>query len=95
MTCINDLIEARLEENKSGIRTYASFKMAKSKAEKLAANFDSVYGVEGKNRPMEFTIAFVESVGKFTPIFNMSKWMHSSHTGCYLAYFAAQNFMSV
>jgi hypothetical protein len=83
-------IEARLAENKNGVKTYASHQMARGRAdnivERLAANHKS---------RMAYILVYLPSTGRFTPIFCLSEWMRANKVGGYIGFLSDDGFYSI
>ena len=82
---ITDKIEARLAENKSGVKTYASYQMADGKASFFADQFRAAHDEE---IPMQYIVVYLPKTKRWTPVFNLSSWAAASGEGFYLGWFA-------
>lgn len=85
-------IEARIAENKSSIKTYADHGGAVRAAGRELKKWEADYG---NSHPMEFIEVFLPNVQRWTVVFNMTKWLNASQSGCYLGHFAQRGFYSI
>ena len=91
MTII-ETIEARLTENKSDTKTYKTYERANATAAKLADQFEAYNGVKVG---VEYTVVMLPNVGRWTVVFNLTKWLNRANTGTYLGWFAQKGFFSI
>lgn len=94
-TNINTKITKLLSENKTSIKTYASYeKAALVGAEKSTSAIGAfAYGPHAPSEGPDFIIAYVD--GRFTPVFILSSWMNAHSLGGYIGFFAQQGFCSL
>jgi len=89
-------IERILSENKSGVKTYASYENAVAAAEKVANQHVAyTYGVGFPNppRPCDFVPVFVPSTQRWAVIFLFQNWMQSNPVGGFVGFFAEKGFL--
>lgn len=92
MTNLVTEIEARLAENKSSVKTYASFGAAHKVGEKLGSEFNAVNGTDV---PVMFIPVFLPETKRWSVVFNLTSWSTKSGTGTYLGWFAQKGFFSI
>ena len=92
MTNITQKIEARLAENKNGVKTFASHQFAEARGEKLSAEFNQYNGTDTN---FDHIVVFLPHVKRWTVIFNLTQWSARSNTGTYLGWFAQKGFFSI
>lgn len=85
-------IEDRLAENKSSVKTYASYSTAHTVAENESNNFEKWNGTDVG---MEYVVVMLPKTHRWTVIFNMSKWIQRANTGTYVGWFAQRGFFSI
>lgn len=94
----NDIIariEARLSENKSGVKTYASHQFARSKGERLSDRAATYFlGADTMFEGPDFTIVFLPTVKRWSIVFHLSPWLARHNAGGYVGIFADEGFFS-
>ena len=85
-------IEDRLAENKSSVKTYASYAAAEKIGNKLGLNYAQCHG---KNDAVEFIVVFLPSTQRFSVVFRLMDYMTKHQTGGYVGVFAQQGFFSI
>jgi uncharacterized membrane protein len=89
---IIDKIETRLQENKKSIKTYADL----SKAVDFAARQNKTFMKEtGTEENVEFIPVYLPNTGRWTAVFNLTKWLNRTGRGCYLGFFASKGFYTI
>lgn len=88
-------IEARLAENKSSVRTYASPQMAQGRGHVLSQKAATYFlgddsGFEGP----DYVLVYLPSVKRYTIVFLLSSFITRHNTGGYLGIFADENFFT-
>lgn len=89
---IIDRIEARLEENKTGTKTYANYDHANMTGDKLATEYVNAHHYEA---PMEYIVVYLPTSKRFTVVFNMSAWQRRTQAGGYVGHFAQKGFFTI
>jgi len=92
MSNVTTQIEARLKENKNGVKTYASHAFANSKGERLAEAAKTYYGVTGELR---FLTVYLPTFNRWTVVFLFGEFMRSNNVGGYVGYISDEGFWSV
>ncbi len=85
-------IEERLQENKSGVKTYATYEAAVGVADRLMREFDQY---NGTNLGTDYVVTFLPITKRWTVVFNLSGWAARSKTGTYLGWYASKGFFSI
>ena len=85
-------IEARLDENKSSIKTYASHQFAEARGEKLGKQWAQI---QGTDIPIQYIPVFLPRRKRWTVVFNLTAHLRSSNTGGYVLWLADQGFCTI
>jgi len=85
-------IEARIVENKSSVKTYATYDRASAVAEKEGNDFDTF---NHANIGMKHLIVKLPSSGRYTPVFMMNDYMTRLQNGTYMCFFADRGFFCI
>jgi hypothetical protein len=85
-------IEARIFENKSSVKTYASYDRATAVAEKEGDDFDKFNNV---NIGMKHLIVKLPSSGRYAPVFMLNDYMTRLQNGTYMCFFAGRGFFCI
>ena len=89
---MNEKIEARLLENKTSVKTYATYSNAVSAANDIVDMAKREYEVTNELR---YIIAYVESTQRFTPVFMLTEFMNTANIGGYIGWVAARGYFSI
>lgn len=84
----------RLEENKSSIKTYATYESAVTTAEKMATFTADYFGLPENHSTMSYIIVGLPS-GRFTIIFQLSQFLKDNNTGGYIVFLAEKGFYCI
>jgi hypothetical protein len=85
-------IEDRLAENKSGVKTYATYESAEKIGNKLGSDYAARCG---KTDAVEFIVVFLPKTQRFSVVFRLMDFMTKHQTGGYVGVFAQQGFFSI
>ena len=85
-------IEERLAENKSGVKTYATYESAEKVGHKLGRNYAECCG---KSDAVEFIVVFLPKTQRFSVVFRLMDYLGKHQTGGYVGVFAQQGFFSI
>lgn len=84
----------RLEENKSSIKTYATYESAVSTAEKMVTFTANYFQLPENHSKMGYIIVGLPS-GRFTIIFQVMEFLNSNELGGYLGFLAEKGFYCI
>lgn len=85
-------IEERLAENKSSVKTYATYDSAEKIGNKLGRNYAELYG---KNDAVEYIVVFLPKTQRFSVVFRLMDYLSKHQTGGYIGVFAQKGFFSI
>jgi hypothetical protein len=85
-------IEDNLASNKSSTKTYATHSKAAEVGKRLGAQFNEW---NGSSIDVDFIVVYVPSVARYTPVFNLTKWLRAYNNGTFLGWFAHKGFFSI
>ena len=92
MTNIVKLIEDRLDENKTAVKTYASPQFAEARGEKLGNRWNEIQGTQV---PVQYIPVFLPRRKRWTVVFNLTAHLRSTNTGGYIGWFSDQGFFTI
>lgn len=86
-------IEARLAENKTGVKTYQTYEKAVKIGDSVGAEFAAQpFGIED---PVQYIVVFLPNVKRFTVVFMQSHWYSKHQESGYIGWFAHNGFFTI
>lgn len=85
-------IEARLMENKTAVKTYASHQFANSNGQKVADAAKVYYDAAGDLR---YLVVFLPTFKRYTVVFLFGEFMRSNNVGGYVGFVNDKGFYTV
>jgi hypothetical protein len=95
-TNLNTLIRDRINENKKSIKTYSTYEKADMVGHEEGDLLSQHYGK--KEIPVWFIVASVpmpDGTIRYTPVFQLMRFLSDANTGGYLGHFAQRGFFSI
>lgn len=89
---ITQMIEYRLQENQSSVKTYLRYQKAQEMAQQLVKDFEAYNNTDVGVR---YILTFLPNRQRWTVIFDLSNWSARSKQGTYLGWFAQKGFFSI
>ena len=88
-----DLIEDRLAENKSSVKTYGTYTNAVVAGNKLGAEHAKANGIEHDVTP--YIVVFLPTTNRYTVVFRMMDFFSKHKLGGYIGWFANKGFFTI
>ena len=85
-------VEARLAENKTGIKTYASHQFAEARATKIVEQAQNYHDTK---IDMDYVVVFLPHVKRWTVVFMYSSFLQRAKSGGYIGWIADAGFLTV
>ena len=89
---VTTVIEARLAENKTSVKTYKSFAAAEKAGNELGSQFATVRGIEDH---VPYIVVFLPNYNRYTTIFMQSHWLTRHKEGGFIGWFALKGFYTI
>lgn len=85
-------IEANLAQNKSDTKTYATYEKAVEMGKHWSDRFNAS---NGSSIDVDFIPVYLPTLKRWTPVFNLTRYMAIHRNGVYLGFFATAGYYSI